>query len=444
MTPALVRDIGRWSLAALVLNGVIGSSVFGLPSVITGRLGSASPYAWLVAAVGIAVIIACFAEVASRFEEAGGPYLYAHAAFGRLAGIQMAWFAYLTRLTASATNANLFVIYLGEFWPGAREPLATRLVLAVVILPLALLNYRGVRHGSRLSSWMIVLKLVPLTAFVLAGLALALPDPAVPVLVATPNLRDWLDVILLLVFAYGGFEAALVPLAEARQPRRDAPFALFLNLGVCAVLYFLVQVVVNSALPDPAATDRPLAAAAGALLGPAGATFMAVAALVSVYGYLAGAMVNVPRLTYAMAERGDLPGMLGRVHPRFRTPYVSVMVFAVLVFLLASLSGFLQNLTMSAVSRLLTYGLVCAALPVFRARDRRPTQPSVRPAGLVLGWGPVWAGLGVGFSLLMATRMTQKESVVLAVTVVLGLMNWVWSRKQVRRTSVDPGGTSEA
>lgn len=439
MRPALARDIGRWSLAALVLNGVIGSSVFGLPSVIAGRLGPASPYAWLVAAAGIAVVIACFAEVASRFEEAGGPYLYAHAAFGKLAGIQMAWFAYLTRLTASATNANLFVIYLGEFWPGAREPVANRLVLAAVILPLALLNYRGVRHGSRLSNWMIVLKLVPLTAFVLAGLALALPDPAVPAAVARPELRDWLDVILLLVFAYGGFEAALVPLGEARQPRRDAPFALFLNLGVCAALYFLVQLVVNSALPDPAASDRPLAAAAGAMLGPAGATLLAMAALISVYGYLAGAMVNVPRLTYAMAERGDLPGILGRVHARFRTPYVSVALFAALVLLLASLSGFLQNLSLSAVSRLLTYGMVCAALPVFRARDRRRDTPSVRPAQLVLPWGLVWVGLGIGFSLLMATRMAQKEFVVLLVTVLLGLMNWLWSRQRVPNAPGDPG-----
>jgi len=435
----LARDIGRWTLAALVLNGVIGSSVFGLPSVLSARLGPASPYAWLLAALGIAVIVACFAEVASRFEEAGGPYLYAHAAFGRLAGIQMAWFAYLTRLTASATNANLFVIYLAELWPGAAGPLANRLVLAAVILPLALLNYRGVRQGSRLSNWMIVLKLLPLTAFVVAGLALALPDPAVPAAVVAPRLRDWLDAILLLVFAYGGFEAALVPLAEARQPRRDAPFALFLNLGVCAVLYFLVQVVVNLALPDPAATDRPLATAAGALFGPAGATILALTALVSVYGYLAGAMVNVPRLTYAMAERDDLPGILGRVHPRFRTPYVSVAVFAALVFLLASLSGFLQNLTLSAVSRLLTYGLVCAALPVFRARDRHAMTNPVRPAGFVLPAGGVWAAIGIGFSLLMATRMTQKESVVLAGTLALGLLNWAWTRR--RRPGPPAAGT---
>ena len=167
------------------------------------------------------------------------------------------------------------------------------------------------------------------------------------------------------------------------------------------------------------------------MLGPAGATLLAIAALISVYGYLAGAMVNVPRLTYAMAERGDLPGILGRVHARFRTPYVSVAVFAILVLLLASLSGFLQNLTLSAVSRLLTYGLVCAALPAFRARDRRPGTAPVRQAGLILPWGMVWAGLGIGFSLLMATRMTQKEAPVLVATLLLGYLNWLWSRRRV-------------
>jgi len=428
VTPVLLRAIGRWSLVALVLNGVIGSSVFGLPSVITGRLGPASPWAWLVAAAGIAVIIACFAEVASRFEGAGGPYLYAHAAFGRLAGIEMAWFAYLARLTASATNANLFVIYLGEFWPGAAGPAANRLVLAAVIVPLALLNYRGVRHGSQLSSGMIILKLLPLLVFVLAGLALAVPHPAVPTAVVAPLTRDWLDVILLLVFAYGGFEAALVPLAEAKAPRRDAPFALFVTLGVCAVLYGLVQIVVNSALPDPAAFTRPLAAAAQVFLGPKGATLMALAAMISVYGYLAGAMVNVPRLTYAMAERGDLPGLLGRVHPRFRTPYASVILFAGLVWLLAASSGFLQNLSLSAVSRLFTYGLVCASLPMFRSRDRVPGSTPVPPARFTLPGGMAWALAGIGFSLLLATRMTGKEFTVLLVTMMLGLANWGWVR----------------
>lgn len=429
MSGSLVRVIGRWSLAALMLNGVIGSSVFGLPSVITGKLGNASPWAWIVAALGIGIIVACFAEVASRFGEAGGPYLYARLAFGRFAGIQMGWFAYLVRLTAAATNANLFVIYLGEFWPGAGDPLGSRLVLAGLIGPLAVVNYIGVRQGTRVSNILILTKLLPLVLFVLLGLALALPHPATNGVAMTPGgLHAWLDAILLLIFAYGGFEAALVPLGEARNPERDAPFALFVTLAVCAVLYGLVQLVVNAALANPALAARPLAAAAQAFIGPIGATTMAVVAMVSVYGYLSSGMVNVPRLTYAMAGAGDLPGPLGRIHRRFRTPYVSVVVYAGLVWLLAASSGFLQNLTLSAVSRLFTYGLVCAALPAFRAMDAGRKRESVPRARFHLTGGVVWAYAGLVFSLVLATRMSQKEMWVMAVTLALGALNWSWVR----------------
>ena len=430
MSPTLVRAIGRWGLVALVLNSVIGSSVFGLPSVIAGKLGVVSPWAWLLAAAGISVVVACFAEVASRFGDAGGPYLYARAAFGRLAGIEMGWVAYLVRLTASATNANLFVIYLGELWPGAQGPLAGRLVLAGLIAPLAFVNYRGVSQGARLSSLLMATKLLPLTFFVILGLIMAVPHPVATLASVHAGPTQWLDSILLLMFAYGGFEGALVPLGEARDPRRDAPFALLVTLGVCALLYSLVQVVVNAALADPASAVRPLAAAAQVFLGPAGATLMALGALVSVYGYIAGAMVNVPRLTFAMATTGDLPALFGRVHPRFRTPYLSIVTYAVLVWLLAASSSFLQNLTLSAVSRLFTYGLVCAALPVFRAREAGTTGSAVPRASIRLRGGMLWAVLGVAFSLVLATRMARKELLVMAVTFGLGLLNWLWVRQR--------------
>ena len=426
MTPTLVRAIGRWGLAGLMLNGVIGSSVFGLPSVIAGKLGAASPWAWLVAAAGIGVVVACFAEVSSRFGQAGGPYLYGRVAFGRLMGIEMGWVAYLVRLTAAATNANLFVIYLGEFWPAAHTPLASRLVLAALLAPLAAVNYRGVAPGSRLSGLLLLLKLVPLCFFVLAGLALVLPHSSVPVWAPAPG-GSWLDAILLLVFAYGGFEAALIPLGEARNPERDAPFALFVTLGVCAVLYGLTQLVVLAALADPASAPRPLAAAAGEFLGPAGAILMAVAALLSVYGYLAGAMVNVPRLTYAMSAQGDLPTPFAWVHPRFKTPAVSVVVYAVLVWLLAASGGFLTNLSLSAVSRLFTYAVVCAALPRLRVLQRAGATGPAR-FNLPAGW--LWATLGIGFALILSTRMTRQELGLMAVTLLLGVLNWIWARRQ--------------
>ena len=146
--PRLVRAIGRWSLAALTVNSVIGSGVFGLPSTLAGLLGRASVLAVLFSGACMAVIMACFAEVASYFAEAGGPYLYARVAFGRLMGIQMGWMLWLAQAAAPAANANLFVIYLGEFWPHAKDPLPRFLILTVLVGLLAIVNVRGVRAGA--------------------------------------------------------------------------------------------------------------------------------------------------------------------------------------------------------------------------------------------------------------------------------------------------------
>ena len=165
--------MGRWSLTALMINSIVGSSVFGLPSIVAGKLGSSSPWAWVLAAIGTGFIVACVAEVASRFGGSGGPYLYARVAFGRLVGIESGWLLYLARITAAATNANLFIILLREFWPGASEPLTSRLILAVIIGGLAVLNFRGVWFGAAASNLFAVAKLVPLGLFIIAGLVFA-------------------------------------------------------------------------------------------------------------------------------------------------------------------------------------------------------------------------------------------------------------------------------
>jgi APA family basic amino acid/polyamine antiporter len=400
--------------------------------VIAGQLGRASPWAWLLAGLGMVLVVAAFAEVASRFTRAGGTYLYARAAFGRFAGIEMAWLTYLVRLTAAATNANLFVIYLAEFWPPATSPAASRVLLAVVLLPLVVTNYRGVRGGVGTSTAFAVAKLAPLAIFVVAGLWAMVGGQggAAPARAAEAGAGTWLEAILLLVFAYGGFESALLPLGEARDPRRDAPVALFMALGLCALIYTLVQLVVLAMLADPAAAERPLAAAAEVFLGPLGAGLMAAGALVSVYGYLAAAMVNVPRLIYAMAAEGDLPPRLAAVHPRFRTPHLSVAVFAATVWAFAAAGGFLGNLSLSAVSRLLTYGMVSVALVVFRSRDK--VAGDVGPAWFRVPAGTLVAALGLAFSAVLALRMKRLELVVLTGTLLCGLLHWVWMTRRVR------------
>jgi amino acid transporter len=423
--PALVRAIGRWSLAALVINSIIGSGIFGLPSIVAGLAGRASPLAYLIAAAGMGVIMACFAEVASQFREAGGPYLYARAAFGQFLGIQMGWVSWLVRLTSAAAGANLFVIYLAEFWPQVKEALPRALVLTLLVGVIAAVNYRGVSGGTKLSNFFAAAKLLALFLFIAAGMlyllfrhptATLLPEPA-------SSTGDWFEAVLVLVFAYGGFEAALMPMGEVKDPRRDAPFALCVALGAVTVVYTLIQVVVIGALPNPAASDRPLAAAAHVFLGPLGAALISAAALVSVYGFLGAMMLNTPRLTFALAERGDFPAWFAAVHARFRTPHVSIAVFAVLMWALAVAGTFQWNVILSVVARLFAYGLVCAALPVLRWK--RPAAGAFR-----LRAGRALAVLGVAFSAALLTRMHRGELLAVALTVAVAFVNWLWARRR--------------
>jgi APA family basic amino acid/polyamine antiporter len=424
--PGLVRAIGRWSLAALVVNSIIGSGIFALPADVARLIGRSSPWAVLLAGVAAGVIMACFAEVASQFSQAGGPYLYTRAAFGRLVGIEMGWMLWLVRLAAPAATANLFVIYCGEFWPHAADPLPRFLILTFLFGVLTLINYRGVRASTHVSDIFTVAKLVPLFLVAIAGVFyLMAGHKASPSFLPATGAGGaaWLKAALLLVFAYGGFETALTPLSEAKNPRRDAAFALFTALITCTSLYVVIQWVVIGALPDPGHSQRPLADVARLALGPWGAAFVSIGALISVYGYLSANMLGVPRITFALSENGDFPTVFAAIHPRFRTPYVSILAFALLSWLLALLGSFTWNATLSAVARLLYYGLVCASLPIFRRK-----QPGA--AIFRLPGGTYFAVLGAGICTLLIAGVNLGGSLILLATALGAMLNWLLVRKR--------------
>jgi len=417
----LLRAIGRWSLVALVVNSIIGSGVFGLPSTVAALIGNHSPYAVLAASAGMSVIMGCFAEVASRFQQAGGPYLYARVAFGRLMGIQTAWMLWLGQVAAPAANANLFVVYLGEFFPHAKDPLPRAVILTVLVGVLTFINIRGVRAGAQVSNLFTAAKLVPLFAVIVLGLYVLQHHhwniASAPV--TSPGTSQWLKSMLLLVFAYGGFETALAPMSEAKDPRRDAPFALFTALVVCTALYALIQWVVVGVLPDAAHSQRPLADVARLAVGPVGAALVAVGALISFYGYLSAKILAMPRVPFALAEQGDFPKAFAAVHRRFHTPYVSILVFAAMVWGFALIGEFKWNVTLSAVARLLYYGVGCAALPILRRK-----QPEGASAMFHLPAGNFFAALGVILCLILVTRVDFGQSLILVATIVLALVNW--------------------
>ena len=402
-----------------MVNFVIGGGIFGLPSTIAGILGGQSPVAYLVAAAGIGVVAACFAEVASRFKQSGGAYLYAKAAFGRFSGLQTGWLLWLTRISADAAVANVFIDYLSGFWPRAKEPAMRCAILSLLIGGLAAANIRGAKTGTGLSNFFTVSKLLPLVLLVVAGLLFIYVhgSPFPPVAESHPA-GAWMNAVLLLIFAYSGFDSALIPAGEVKNPERDAPVALMAALVIVTTVYCLVQVVVIHMLPNTAQTGRPLSAAALVFGGSRLATVISLGALLSTFGHLAAGMIAGPRITFAFAEQGDFPRWFGAIHRRYQTPHISIAAFALMLWALALLGTFRWNAALSSSARLVVYGTTCAALPMLRRKF--PGKEGFRLPG-----GLGFSGLGIAFAMVLLSRMGLPELAVLSIMTAVSFLNWL-------------------
>jgi amino acid transporter len=315
--------------------------------------------------------------------------------------------------------------------PAARAPLVRAGILTVLIGFLAAVNYRGVTDGKWLSNFFTITKVLLLTLFVAAGLAALSVHPEIRVTPAEvpAHAGDWFAAVLLMVYAYGGFEAALFASGEASNPRKDAPVTLAIALVTATLLYVAVQYVVIYTLANPAATTKPAVDAARQFMGPMGVSLVAAGTLVSVYGYLSANMLHTPRVTFAMGERGDFPAFFAAIHPRFRTPHISIVAFAALLIAFSVLGDFRWNATLSAVARLFMYGAVAAALPALRRK--RPGDAAFRLPG-----GTAFAVMALVFTGLLLTTVRWKEGVVVLATFGIAAANWFWARRRTAHASI--------
>jgi APA family basic amino acid/polyamine antiporter len=416
--PELVRTIGRWSLVALMANSILGAGIFGLPSLIAARLDGYGPLSCIIAGCGALIVAACIAEIASRFESTGGLYLYARTAMGRFAGLGIAWLMLLTRIAAPAAAADLFVNYLGQFVPGLTEKPAQLLILALLIGHLTLLNYIGVKTGKTVSNIFSAIKVGLLVLFIVCGvLAIVLrPELRLPLHFATTTTSGWFEALLLLVFGYGGFEGALIVGGESRNPKRDMPFSLLLAIVLQIFLYTGVVYVVVATLANAGASTRPMADAARNLWGHWGATAVGLGALISTYGYLSANLLHSARIPFSMAEQGDFPKLFAAIHPRFRTPHISIVAYSIALFAFAAAGDFRWNAILSAATRLVAYAAMAIALLVLRKNS------GAAPFVLPFGWAFSAATLLIAVVLL--SHIGKGEAVVLAWTAVIALANW--------------------
>jgi amino acid transporter len=404
--PSLIRVMGRWSLTAVIVNGVIGSGIFGLPSVIAALTGAWSPLAVLIAGACIFLVLLCFAEVGSRFDQAGGPYLYAREAFGPIVGFQIGWLLVATRLLGCAAALNILVDYLTPVVSAAGTPAGRTLTMTGAMVLTMVVNVWGVKMAAWTTNVFTVAKLLPLVLLIVVGL----PSVRTDVFASQPVVQpEWREAVLLLVFAFGGFEQNVIAASEARDPRKDTAFALIAAGIVVMVIYCLLQVVIVGVLPDAGRVTTPIASALGVILGAGGAAIGTAAVVVSVYGWLTGFTLMLPRVLYSMATHHEMPAILGRVHPRFRTPYLAVIVSTIAALGMALYSSFAQAATFAAISRLLVFTSTCAALIALKRRDG-PAPAFHLPGSTAI------AIAGATFSMwLLATRSSTEIWILIAV-----------------------------
>ena len=359
----------------------------------------------MVAAVGLVsmLIALSFAEVASRFDRTGGPYLYTRAAFGRFAAFEVGWMLWFTRTASWAAVVDVLATSLGYYWPALTAGWPRAVLITAIIGTIALINVRGIRQSSLVVNVLTAGKLLPLCIFIAVGLfaidsARLVPDQPL----TTESITS---TGLLLIFAFGGYEVVPVVAGEARNPTRAVPFALIMTIVVVAAVMTLAQVVAVGTLPGLASSSTPLADAAVVFLGGAGAAMMTIGVMFSTSGNGMGSALSGSRNLYALAEQGDLPSAFSWIHPRFRTPAAAILITCAVTLALALSGRFAALATASAVSRLVVYLFTCAS--TLRLRQREADAPM--PASFVVPFGPVIPLLASGVALAILAGATGAQ-----------------------------------
>jgi len=419
--PGFRRVVSRWEIVAFSVNDVIGSGVYLLPAAAALILGVASVGAVVAAGFAVLLLVLCFAEASSYFDQPGGAYLYTRTAFGELIGFEVGWMTWIARVTSVSSLSVGFAQALSYIWPETNTGLWRALAITIPVLVLTLINVIGVKGGVRTAVFLAVSKTVPLLIFIAAGV-FAFSRQALEANGAAPRTGTLGEAALLLLFAYAGFENTPAPAGEFKNPKRDVPFALVAQIVIVTLIYSAVQWVALSTLPGVAHSQTPLADSARLFLGGWAGLLMTFGGAVSILGTNSNTVLSGPRYLYALAADGFGPRALAYLHPRFRTPVVAILLQTAIALPLALTGSFVELAALSVVARLATYLGTAASVPMLRRKF--PDAPgAVRIPG-----GPVIPIVAALLCVVLAASATPKNLIAGAIAIVIGFVLWLMRR----------------
>ena len=421
---SLLRSIGTVALAASIVNVTIGGGIFRLPADMAATLGATAPIAYVLCAVAMSLIVLCMAEAGSRVSMTGGPYAYIQVAFGPFAGFVAGFLLWMLLTFVMAAVATVLVGNLGVLVPALASRAASAAVLVLIYAVFAAVNIFGVERGARVNTALTVAKLLPLFLLIAGGLFAIDADNLA--IVNPPDMPTLARSSILLIFAFAGIEAALVPGGEVKDPARTVPRAILLAMVAITALYAALQFVAQGVLGPALATSKaaPLAEAAGVALGGWARQLLLVGAVISMLGHAGAMILAAPRMLFAFARDGLLPSALTRLHPIHRSPFVAILVQCAVVLALAITSTFERLAILASLSILVLYGTCCIATWELRRRDVRAggTPFRVPAPALVI----VLACVVIGW---MLTSVTRAEWIAFAILVAVASAIFVFRRR---------------
>ncbi len=411
----LKREIGVMALTLNILNITVGTGIFVIPALIAEDLGATAILAYFVCGMLIFLIALCFAEVGSKTTISGGVYTYIETAFGPYAGFlanNIYWVGGC--VFSDAAVANALADTLKYFFPSLGTEIFRALFFLFIFGVLALINIRSVKNVVRFIELATLGKLIPLILLVIVGARFVSPGNLK--WISSPTFSNIGSASLLLFLAFLGFEGPLSNGGEIKNAKRTVPLAIFFGISLVLILYMSIQLVAQGVLGGTMAThkDAPLAAVAGIAFGKAGAILIITATILSMLGNIVGEILSIPRILFAGARDGLMPKPFAKVHPRFFTPYVAVIFYAVLDFIFSITGKFKVLATLASASVLIIYlGVVLSTLKIRRNIIKSEEKTFRMPGGIFV---PILATCGI---IWLLSNLSKQELIGISVFILV-------------------------
>ena len=382
----LKRVVGVSGLALSIVGFTIGAGIFALPAIVGIELGAFAIFGYIFCGIMLASIMLCYAEIGSRVTSAGGSYAYVEAAFGGFAGFIISWvFFFGWCILSDAALMNIIADSLAAIFPAFLNPWVRGLFFFVLLGFMVMVNIWGAKQGVAVVKLISIIKLLPLFGIIIFGFGKI--NSANLHWQHLPSIKTFGNTVLILFFAFAGFESALGVSGEIKNPKRTVPLGILLGGILVLVVYLLLQEVTQGILGTQMAAvkDAPLAAIAERIVGPIGGTILLLTAAISCFGSVSADVLNTPRVLFAGANDKLFPKFLGKVHPKFATPYWAIICFGSLIFIFSIAGGFKQLAVLASAAILLVYLAVILATIKLRTKKTEAAERTFRiPGGLTI------------------------------------------------------------